>query len=95
MDRDDEREQGHDNSRATPEGVRVVAAFAVELMSLTWIGVAIVSRVAGVVYVLNVLGDLFGPVVHRKRTAVSREENDGRLTQRHRRRHECVVEVMR
>ena len=68
--RDDEREQGDDNSRATPDGVIVVAMFAV---SLFWVGVAVALRFAGVVHVLDVLG-LLGPVARRKWTAVEREE---------------------
>ena len=46
MAHDDEREQGYDNGRATPDGVIVVAAFAVMLVGLTWVGVAVGQRVA-------------------------------------------------
>ena len=63
---DDEREQGHDNSRATPDGVIVVAAFAVVRVGLIWVGVAVALRFADVVRVLDVLGELLGPVVRRK-----------------------------
>ena len=90
-----EREQGDDNTRATPDRVIVVAMSAVVLVGLTWVGGAVALGFAGVVRVLDVLGELLGPVARRKWTAVEREENDGRLTQRHRNRHECVAEVMR
>ena len=94
MAHDDERGQGHDNGRATPDGVIVVAAFAVVLVGLTWVGVAVGQRVAGVVHTLDVLGDLLGPVVCGKWTAVKSEENDVQLIQWHRHRRECVAEVM-
>ena len=74
MAHDDEREQGDDNSRATPDGDIVVAAFAVVLVGLTWVGVAVALRVAGIVHMLDVLGDLLGPVVRGKWTAVKSEE---------------------
>jgi len=45
------REQGYDNGRATPDGVIVVAAFAMLLVSVTWV------EVASVVLVLDVLGE--------------------------------------
>ena len=83
---DDEREQGYDNGRATPDGVIVVAAFVVVLVGLTWVGVAVGQRVAGVVHMLDMFGDLLGPVVRGTWTAVKSENNDGQLTQRHRRR---------
>ena len=70
MAHDDEREQGDGTSRGTPDGVIVVAAFAVVLVGLTWVGVAVGQRVAGVVHMLDVLGDLLGPVVRGKWTAV-------------------------
>jgi hypothetical protein len=54
---DDVREQGYGNGRATPEGVIVVAAFVMVLVSVTWVGVAAALRVAGVVHVLDVLGE--------------------------------------
>ena len=76
MAHDDEREQGRDNGRATPDGVIAVAAFAVVRVGLIWVGVAVAValRFAGVVRVLDVLGELLGPVVRRKWTAVEREE---------------------
>ena len=58
MAHDDVREQGYDNSRVTPDRVVVVAAFVMLLVSVTWVGVAVASRVAGVVHVLDVLGDV-------------------------------------
>ena len=68
----DEREQGRDNGRARPDEVIVVAAFAVVRVGLIWVGlaVAVALRFAGVVRVLDVLGELLGPVVRRKWTAV-------------------------
>ena len=69
----DEREQGDDNSQATPDGVIVVAMYAVVLVGLIWVGVAVELGFAGVVRVLDVLGELLGPVVRRKWTAVERE----------------------
>ena len=50
------REQGHNNGRATPDRAIVVAAFAMMLVSVTWVGVAVALRVTGVVHVLDVLG---------------------------------------
>jgi len=44
---DDVREQGYDNGRATPDGVIVVVAFAMVLVSVTWVGVASRWRCAG------------------------------------------------
>ena len=49
MAHDDERGQGYDNGRATPHGIIVMAAFAVVLMSVTWVGSAIALQVAGIV----------------------------------------------
>ena len=43
-------------------------------MGLTWVGIAVALRVAGIVHMLDVLGDLLGPVVRRKWTAVKSEE---------------------
>jgi len=53
----DEREQGYGNGRPTRVGVIVVAAFAMVLVSVTWVGVAVAPRVVGVVHVLDVLDD--------------------------------------
>jgi len=36
---DDVRERGYDNGRVTPDGVEVIAAFAIVLVSVTWVGV--------------------------------------------------------
>ena len=51
--------QGYDDSRATPDGVIVIVmvAFAMALVSVTWVGVAVSPRVVGVVHVLDVLGE--------------------------------------
>jgi len=49
------REQGYDIGRVTPDGVIVVWTFAMVLVNVTWVGVAL--RVAGVVHVLDVLGE--------------------------------------
>jgi len=55
---DDEREQGYGNGRVTPVGVIVVAAFAMALVSVTWVEAAVVLRVVvGVANVLDVLGE--------------------------------------
>jgi len=55
---DHEREQGYGNGRATPVGVIVVAAFAMALLSVTWVEAAVVLRgVVGVANVLDVLGE--------------------------------------
>ena len=51
------REQGYDNDRATPDGVIVVAAFAMVLVSVTWVEAAVALRVAGAMHVLDVLGE--------------------------------------
>jgi hypothetical protein len=59
MVRDDVREQGYGNGRATPEGVIVVAAFVMVLVSVTCaaVAVAVALRVVGVVHVLDVHGE--------------------------------------
>jgi len=54
---DDEREQGYGNGRATPVRFIVVTAFAMVLVIVTRVGVAVALRVVGVVHVLDVLGD--------------------------------------
>jgi len=54
--------QGYDNGRGTHDSVIVVAAFAVVLVSVILVGIAVALRVVGVVYVLDVLGDLLGRV---------------------------------
>ena len=60
---DDEREPRDDNGRATPDGVKVAAGFAEVLVSVAWVGIVVSWRVAGVVRMLDVFGDLLGPVV--------------------------------
>ena len=62
MAHDDVREQGYNNGRATPDGDIVVAAFAIVLVSVTWVGVTVALRVSGVVHVLDVLSEWLGPV---------------------------------
>ena len=74
MAHDDERKLDHGNNRATSDGVIVVAMFAVILVSLFLVRVADALQVAGVVHVLDVLGELLDPVVRRKWPAVGREE---------------------
>jgi len=54
---DDVREQGYDNGGATPDGVIVVATFAMVLVSVTWVGVAVALLIDGVVHMLDVLGE--------------------------------------
>ena len=58
MAHDGGREQGYENGQATPDGVIVVAAFAMVLVGVNWVGVAVALRVAGVVHVLDVLGEV-------------------------------------
>ncbi len=58
--------QGYNNSGRTHDSVIVVAVFAVVLVSVVLVGIAVALRVVGVVYVLDVLGDLLGPVVRRR-----------------------------
>ena len=38
------------------------------LVSVIWVRIAVAPRVAGVVLVLGVLGDLLGPIVRSRRT---------------------------
>ena len=57
MAHDGVRKQGYDNGRATPDKVIAVAAFVMVLVSLTWVGVVVALRVAGVVDVLGALGE--------------------------------------
>ena len=72
MAHDGVREQGYDNGRATPNGIIVVAAFAMVLVSVTWVGVAVALRVAGVVHVPDALGEWLGPVVCRGQIIMDR-----------------------
>ena len=57
MAHNDVREQGYDNGRATSGGVIVVAAFAIVLVSVTGVGDAVSLRIAGIVHVLDMLGE--------------------------------------
>jgi len=57
VDHDSVREQGYDNGRATPDSVIVVAAFEMVLVSVTWVGVVVALRVAGIVHMLDMLGE--------------------------------------
>ena len=77
-----------DNGRATPERVIVVAAFAVLVVSMSWVDAAVVLRVAGIVHVIDVLSDLLGPVVPCGHWAIfGGRKNESRwFTHRHRRR---------
>ena len=69
----------------TPDGVIVAAVLAVVLVSMSSVGITTALRVAGVMDVLDVLGDLLGPVTRRGqiiKQAVGEvweggEENDG------------------
>ena len=58
-----ERRQGYDSGQATLDGVIVAATFAVVLVGVTGGGITVALRIAGVVRVLDVLGDLLGLVV--------------------------------
>ena len=53
--RDDDREEGYGSGRAAPDGVKVASALAVVQ--------AVLLRVVGIVRVLDVLGNLLGPVI--------------------------------
>ena len=55
-----------DKGGGTPDIDIVVAAFAVVLVSVIWVGIPTTLRDVGVVHVLDVLGNFFGPVVHRR-----------------------------
>jgi len=46
-----------------PWGVIITAVFAGVLVSATGVGIVVAQRVAGVVHVLDVLGNFLGPVV--------------------------------
>ena len=59
----DECEQGHYSGRATPDGVIIAVALAVVLVSVSELGFVTALRVANVVRMLDVFGDLLGPVV--------------------------------
>ena len=50
----------------THDSVIVVAVFAVVLVSVIWVGIAVALRVVGVVCVLDVLVDLIGPAIRRR-----------------------------
>ena len=63
-----EREQGHYSGQVTPDGVIVAAALSAVLVSLSGVGIATTLRVAVVVRMLDVFGDLSRPVVHRGQT---------------------------
>ena len=62
---DGEREQNYINGRATPDGVEDAAGFAVVPVCVTWVGIAVALRVAGVVRMFRVFDDLLCPVVRR------------------------------
>ena len=80
-----EHEEGQHSGRATLDGVIVAVALAVMLASVSGAWIATAMRVAVVVRVLDVLGDLLRPVVCRGRTIMwaaaevweGGEENDG------------------
>ncbi len=56
----------YDNDGGTPDVVIVVAACAVVMVSVIWVGICCALRVANIVYVFDVLDDLIGPVVRRR-----------------------------
>ena len=60
---DGEREQNHNNGRGTPDGVEGAEGFAVVPVCVTWVGIAVALRVAGVVRMFRVFDDLLCPVV--------------------------------
>jgi len=69
---DDVREQGYDSGRATSGGVIVVAAFAMVLGIVTWVGVTVALRVSGAMHVLCVLGEELGPALCREQIRMDR-----------------------
>ena len=81
----DEHEEGNHSRRATPDGVIVAVALAVMLASVSGARIATALRVAVVVRLLDVLGDLVRPVVCRGQTIMwaaaevweGGEDNDG------------------
>jgi len=84
----DERERAYDSSRARPDEVIVAGAFAVVLMNMISTGIVVALQGAGVARVLDVLGDLLGPIVRggqtMKWTVGSIQREDGRWwTYRH------------
>ena len=54
--------------QVTPDGVIVAAALAVVLVSVSGVATATALRVAAIVRVLDVLGNLLRPVVRRGQT---------------------------
>jgi hypothetical protein len=60
---DEEREQSCGSGQATPNGVIVAMVFAMVLVGVTGVGIAVALRVAGAVRPLDVLGDLIGPII--------------------------------
>ena len=60
-----ERRRGYDSGQATLDRFIVAATFAIVLVSVTGDGITVALRIAGVVRVLDVLGDLLGLVVRR------------------------------
>ena len=80
-----EHEEGQHSGRGTPDGVIVAVALAVMLASVSGARIATALRVAVVMRVLDVLGDLVRPVVCRGQTIMwaaaevweGGEDNDG------------------
>ena len=67
MAHDSKCKQGYDNNGGGTHGsVIVVAAFAVVLVSVILVGIAVALRVVGVGYVLDVLGESLDPVVRHR-----------------------------
>ena len=56
-----DRQISYESGRATPDGVMVLATFAMVLVSTTWVGAAVTLRIASIVNVLDVLGDSLSP----------------------------------
>ena len=83
--------QSYDNGGGTSDRVIVVVAFPVVLVSVIYVGIVVALRVAGVVHMFDVLGDLLGPVGRRRQ--IIRRDDGRRLTHRHRRRMHADANV--
>ncbi len=62
------RRHGYDSGQATPDRVIVAAVFAAVLVSVTGDSVAVALRIAGVVRVLDGLGDFLDPAICRDKS---------------------------
>ena len=93
----DEHEHDDDSGRVTPDGVEVAAAFAVALVKVGGVAVAVGVRFAGCARAPYVLGDLpfLSSAVDKslsRQSAVSGEEEQ-RFQHRHQRQTHLLVSV--